>query len=91
MDKQILTTYTVNEGTHFGICPIDCEVFVNDYSSKETISVEGISAEAVRTAIFGYVTNGYKHMNKAEAITWLVCLKDRVEEAIKACESLEVK
>ena len=91
MDKQILTTYTVNEGTHFGICSVDCEVFVNDYSSKETISVECISRSAVNGAINRYVDTAYKHMTKAEAISWLNNLKKLTEHAIEACESVEVK
>ena len=91
MDKQILTTYTVNEGAHFGICPTDCEIFINDYSAGETISVECISRSAVNGAINRYVDNAYKHMTKAEAISWLNNLKQLTENAIEACESLEVK
>jgi RNase P/RNase MRP subunit POP5 len=91
MDKQILTTYTVNEGAHFGICPVDCEVLVNDYSSRETISVEALSRGTVQHAINRYVDNAHKHMTKAEALAWLNSLKEVTKQAIKACEDVEVK
>ena len=89
MNRTTLTNYCVNEGTDLHICPNDCEIFFNDYSSGETVTFEGLSRETVNRAIHLYVVNSPKHMSKEQATAWLKKLHDAVGSVIKEYETKE--
>lgn len=56
MEKTTLTTYgTFNASLH--LCAVDCELVINDYSSGETLSIEGISRNTLNRALQLYMQN----------------------------------
>jgi hypothetical protein len=83
MERTTLISYTFMNGS-MHIHPYDTEIHFTDYSTRETISIEGMAPRDVHQAILCYINNlSLQKDNAVESIKWFNELKVYADEALE--------
>lgn len=66
----------------------DAEIHFTDYSTRETVSIEGMAPKDVQQAILLYIHNlSIEKDTERVNVSWFEELKDKAEEAINRVQS----
>ena len=90
MEKHTAVTYTVY-GALIRLCPNDADIIITDPSSHETVTIQGLDSEALRSSIISYVHLSSLIKDDPTILDWYNDLKSSLEDCIKRFESSSLK